>query len=183
MLEEAKGGEPWRHDGGHDARNDDDARGYRGSPNWRATRREAKHCRGGSKCRAAGADPGLPAKTSGWRWRGIRQWQRRLPPLEQITRIHNARMSAAISTLDKNPKNIAVIKKLEEPVALHFPMETPWTRSLLPRQQRRSYTNPTARSDGIRVRFPRWRVGLIMQQHAELPCRGDKHIADQAQPG
>ena len=49
--------------------------------------------------------------------------------LEQITRIHNARMSAAISTLDKNPKNIAVIKKLEEPVALHFPMDPPWKRS------------------------------------------------------
>jgi RNA polymerase sigma factor (sigma-70 family) len=44
---------------------------------------------------------------------------------EQFTRIQIARMSAAISTFDKNPKSIAVIKKLEEPVNLHFPMETP----------------------------------------------------------
>ncbi len=44
---------------------------------------------------------------------------------EQIARIQIARMSAAIATLDKNPKNLAVIKKLEEPVTLHFPVETP----------------------------------------------------------
>ena len=35
---------------------------------------------------------------------------------EQAARIQIARMSAVISTLDKNPQNIAVIKKLEEPV-------------------------------------------------------------------
>jgi RNA polymerase sigma factor (sigma-70 family) len=44
---------------------------------------------------------------------------------DQAARIQIARMSAAISTIDKNPKNLAVIKKLEEPVTLHFPMETP----------------------------------------------------------
>ncbi len=44
---------------------------------------------------------------------------------EQFARIQIARMSAVISTIDKNPKNIAVIKKLEEPLTLHFPMETP----------------------------------------------------------
>src|SRR5271157_1867576 len=36
----------------------------------------------------------------------------------------------AISTIDKNPKNIAVIKKLEKPVPLHFPMETPLEKVL-----------------------------------------------------
>ena len=46
-------------------------------------------------------------------------------PDELASRIHIARMSALISTLDKNPKSIAVIKKLEEPVTLHFPIETP----------------------------------------------------------
>jgi RNA polymerase sigma factor (sigma-70 family) len=40
-------------------------------------------------------------------------------------RINIARMSAAISTHDNNAKNIAVIKKLEEPISLHFPVETP----------------------------------------------------------
>ena len=44
---------------------------------------------------------------------------------EQIARLQIARMSAALSRLDKNPKNIAVIKKLEEPMTLHFPTETP----------------------------------------------------------
>ncbi len=44
---------------------------------------------------------------------------------EQIARLRIARMSAALSRLDKNPKNIAVIKKLEEPMALHFPTATP----------------------------------------------------------
>jgi len=44
---------------------------------------------------------------------------------DQVARIQIARMSAAISTIDKNPKNLAVIKKLEEPVTLHFPMEPP----------------------------------------------------------
>ncbi len=34
-------------------------------------------------------------------------------------------MSGLVSTLDKNPKNIAVVKKLEEPLTLHFPTETP----------------------------------------------------------
>ena len=46
-------------------------------------------------------------------------------PDEQVTRIQIARMSGLVSTLDKNPKNIAVIKKLEEPLTLHFPTETP----------------------------------------------------------
>jgi len=46
-------------------------------------------------------------------------------PDEQETRVTIARMSAALSTIDKNPKNLAILKKLEEPVSLHFPQETP----------------------------------------------------------
>ena len=36
-----------------------------------------------------------------------------------------ARMSAAISTIDKNPQSQAVLKKLDEPTSLHFAKETP----------------------------------------------------------
>ena len=46
-------------------------------------------------------------------------------PDEQETRVAIARMSAALSTIDRNPKNLAVVKKLEEPNSLHFPAETP----------------------------------------------------------
>jgi RNA polymerase sigma factor (sigma-70 family) len=41
------------------------------------------------------------------------------------TRILIARVSARISTTDKNPRNAAILKKLDEPVSLHFPNETP----------------------------------------------------------
>ena len=36
-----------------------------------------------------------------------------------------AGIAALLSTLDKNPKSLAVLKKLEEPVTLHFPSEAP----------------------------------------------------------
>jgi len=45
--------------------------------------------------------------------------------VERAARIQIARMSGVVSTLDKNAKNIAVIRKLEEPVTLHFPLQTP----------------------------------------------------------
>jgi len=51
--------------------------------------------------------------------------------VERAARIQIARMSGVVSTLDKNPKNIAVIKKLEEPVTLHFPMGTPLEEFLM----------------------------------------------------
>ena len=36
-----------------------------------------------------------------------------------------ARASAALSTLDKNPKSLAILKKLEEPMTLHFRRKHP----------------------------------------------------------
>ena len=44
---------------------------------------------------------------------------------EQEARVTIARISSLLSTIDKNPKSLAVIKKLEEPVTLHFPEDTP----------------------------------------------------------
>jgi RNA polymerase sigma factor (sigma-70 family) len=44
---------------------------------------------------------------------------------EGASRITIARISAIISTLDKNPKNQALTKKLDEPMSLHFAVESP----------------------------------------------------------
>jgi len=41
------------------------------------------------------------------------------------SRITIARLSARIASTDKNPRNLAILKKLEEPHALPFPDETP----------------------------------------------------------
>jgi RNA polymerase sigma factor (sigma-70 family) len=46
------------------------------------------------------------------------------------TRIMIARMAARISTTDKNPRNQAILKKLDEPITLHFPTETPLSELL-----------------------------------------------------
>jgi hypothetical protein len=46
-------------------------------------------------------------------------------PDEGESRITIARISAVISTLDKSPKNQAIRKKLDEPVSLRFPTESP----------------------------------------------------------
>ena len=46
-------------------------------------------------------------------------------PSDLETRVMIARASAALSTLDKNPKSLAILKKLEEPMTLHFPAEAP----------------------------------------------------------
>ncbi|QEH34699.1 ECF RNA polymerase sigma factor SigW [Aquisphaera giovannonii] len=43
----------------------------------------------------------------------------------QQSRIMIARLSAYIAVKDKNPRNVALLKKLDEPVTLHFPSETP----------------------------------------------------------
>jgi hypothetical protein len=44
---------------------------------------------------------------------------------EGESRITIARLSAALSTLDKNPKNQAILRKLDEPLSLRFPTDTP----------------------------------------------------------
>jgi RNA polymerase sigma factor (sigma-70 family) len=40
-------------------------------------------------------------------------------------RVEIARMAAAISSVDKSPRNQAILKTLDEPVTLHFAVETP----------------------------------------------------------
>src|SRR5262249_51419088 len=39
---------------------------------------------------------------------------------EQEARVAIAGMSATLATIDKNPKSLAVVKKLDDPAALHF---------------------------------------------------------------
>jgi RNA polymerase sigma factor (sigma-70 family) len=45
-------------------------------------------------------------------------------------RIEIARMSAVMSTLDRSPRNQAIIEKLDEPITLHFATETPLSEVL-----------------------------------------------------
>ena len=46
-------------------------------------------------------------------------------PNERDNRVGIARMSAALSTSDNNPRNQAIIKKLDDSISLHFANETP----------------------------------------------------------
>jgi hypothetical protein len=47
------------------------------------------------------------------------------PDLEFRHRLEIAQLAAALTTWEKNPKNEAILKKLEEPIAMSFATETP----------------------------------------------------------
>jgi RNA polymerase sigma factor (sigma-70 family) len=50
--------------------------------------------------------------------------------LDGDPRIEIARMAASISTLDRSPRNQAVLEKLDEPITLHFAAQTPLSEVL-----------------------------------------------------
>ncbi|MFO0892188.1 MAG: hypothetical protein U0790_24000 [Isosphaeraceae bacterium] len=69
--------------------------------------------------------PGTPAGASGGGGFGAFGGGGLEAPDPNEARITIARISAQIAATDKNPRNVAILKKLEEPVSLRFPNETP----------------------------------------------------------